>query len=104
MITDEQIMQIFEKTDRPDLNDFTVRFARAIIEEHEQRKWIKFNQENESTYPKDEDTYIVFNGYSKQAHPAIWLTPEKQWSFDEADYLETITHWQPLPEKPKEQS
>ena len=95
MITDKQVVEA-TKTLAKQYSDNEMK-ARELLEQYEQSKWIRFDPTDKSTWPKDEDTYIVFNDHSKQTHPAVWLTPEKQWSFDGADYLETITHWQPLP-------
>lgn len=113
MITDEQIEYIFSQLPRPDKDDFTVRFAREIIKTSEQSKWVKFDQADESTWPKSGDSVLVLIDkdaldeldYEHKAYFSDFFTSSRTCYFDFDVYHAdecgmSVTHWQPLPEPP----
>ena len=101
MITEEQINEIYERTDTNWNDNWLVDFAKELIKAHEDSKWVKFDSEDETTYPPVGITDLIvateccgtfgetviftgcefYDGYSKE--------------------VRNVTHWQRLPKSPK---
>ena len=72
-------------------------FIRQLLEGYEQSKWVKFDAEDESTYPpfyvrvltKHKGDFGVDMGIDFMTHSFEWYN---------AFRLSYETHWQPLPE------
>lgn len=103
MITDEQVMKACDAYDEynVDHNNTLLRGAcsghamRNAIEAYEQSKWVKFDINDQSTYPPLETDVACDEGY------AVYLLrrTEKEfaWKFSDSDDTPAVTHWQPLP-------
>lgn len=113
MITDKQIEQIFKEIEVPDIDDFYTRFARAIIEAHEQSKWIKFDINDVSTHPQVGQTVnactnkgnvmaVRFEGLDEEIYTSTGKIV--YWYFQGTDdrSYSSFSYWQLLPQVPKE--
>lgn len=109
MITEEQIKEFDESLE---IGSFgRAENIRECLEEYEQSKWIKFDPQDESTWPKSGDSVLVLIDkdaldeldYEHKAYFSDFFTSSRTCYFDFDVYHAdecgmSVTHWQPLPE------
>ena len=76
---------------------------REALEVYEQRKWVKFDVDDKSTYPQRSGHYISFDG--RYVSHRYWNNTgqdkrgtNQSWFVSESVNAQKVTHWQPLPE------
>lgn len=110
MITDEQIEKmVSDIAIHTKLKEHTPFSAVAnALESYEQSKWIRFDPDDESTWPENKTkVYAYPHGFRshferENSHGLFWaFIAEKDGRDIELELLRNVTHWQPLPEPPK---
>ena len=94
MITDEQISIVADVLNIP----LSAILLRKALEEYEASKWVKFDVNDESTYPIVPDGYvnIEVNVYDTVNNNINHDYFHPDYGFNH--YQHHVTHWQPLPE------
>ena len=103
MITDEQVncFIAFVLTTQTPVSDVR-EDVRKALEAYEKSKWVKFDIDDESTYPQRTGHHIAFDG--RYVSHKYWNnTGDKRgtnqsWFVSESVNAQKVTHWQPLPE------
>ena len=74
------------------------------IEEYEQSKWIRFDPEDVNTMPAHGDSVlcVIPKGSYHYSMTACTFDYGTRKFYKDCDDSESVTHWQPLPEPPKE--
>ena len=98
-ITDKQVMKALDAYYGIEhiggARESLIEGMRKALEAYEQSKWVKFDINDQSTYPPLETDVACDEGY------AVYLLrrTEKEfaWKFSDSDDTPAVTHWQPLP-------
>ena len=105
MITDEQIFtacEVFYKNERVLGHNLDVAMRKAL-EAYEQSKWVKFDVDDESTWPQRTGHHIIFDGcyvaYKRwdRAIGGDKRCVNQSWFVSESVNFKKATHWQYLP-------
>lgn len=105
-MTNEQIKQIalacgFNLREQPDgtrdLNPYVYTFARELIKQNQQSAWVSAGDK----LPKGLTPVIAYPNENDEVFYSFFREPD---SFGGAHPLVKVTHWQPLPEPPKDKS
>ena len=106
MITDKQVnvfINVFELNGGHFLGNNEFDSVRKALEAYEQSKWVKFDVNDESTYPKRVGNHIVSDG--RNVSHKYWdnTREHKQyrnqsWFVSESVNNKKVTHWSYLPE------
>ncbi len=96
MITDEQVIAAIAEFYKSGTGNGGMRKA---LEAYEQSKWVKFDVNDESTYPIVPDGYVnievnVYDTVNNNNINHDYFHPD--YGFNH--YQHHVTHWQPLPE------
>lgn len=75
-------------------NELINRCIELAYKEAKKSKWIEFDFHNKSTHPTQYGDYWVYRADCNKSHKEVWNG--SGWAYNN----KTITHWQPLPEKP----
>lgn len=96
MITDEQVEIVSSILAQGySNNDDRVRKA---LEAYEQSKWVKFDVNDESTYPKlDDESQCPIYLLNQDSDISTFRQAHKDWINCFGEKI-TVTHWQSLPE------
>lgn len=107
MITDEQLRitckAFYGKHIQPDCCcDEELQVIRRTLEAYEQSKWVKFDVNDESTWPQRKGHHIACDG--RNVFHKYWDNTgdrrfrNNSWFVADSVLFKKVTHWQPLPE------
>ena len=73
---------------------------RNAIAEYEQSKWVRFDVNDESTYPPIASGYInrSIQVITNDGDICEFIHTSKQWVYILNNEIDLVSHWQPLPE------
>lgn len=95
MITDEQISIACAAYDSSDVAHSQIAAMRKALEVYEASKWVKFDIDDESTHPIDNQVCNVVY-HTGQVRTDRWSDLHRFWVY--ASCQKCVTHWRPLPE------
>ena len=107
MITDEQAINaltiFYDETFHPNRTNLSlVEDMRRALEDYDRNKWVKFDVDDESTWPQRKGHHIACDGRNV-AHKYWDNTGDRRfrnnsWFVADSVLFKKVTHWQYLPE------
>lgn len=87
-------------------SDFEIAaFLSMFIPEYEQSKWIRFDHDDESTWPNEGQVVVTDEGCATFYKKSAWTGEQQPWFevLNNGVFYESHTarDWQPLPQSPK---
>lgn len=106
MITDEQVQAAcrayYGEDNTTNYEHYELVDMRKTLEAYEQSKWVKFDVDDDSSYPQKTGHHLTFDG--RYVSHRYWNnTGENKRDVNQAWFVSTsvtskkATHWQPLP-------
>ena len=99
-----KLVRVFKDTYNTLAGYCDIDSVRTALEAYEQSKWVKFDEEDESTYPEKDSEVLLQIGYSfivgwlyvdDNQTDRIWVCSESR---NEITDLSKVSRWQYLPE------